>query len=136
MNDEKLTAVALLWLRLITGAGMLFHGIPKIFGGRMPRFTKTVESMGFPQPEIFAWAAALSETAGGLLLILGLFTRPAALFIIVTMLVAALIRHADDPFRVKELPLAYAAMALTLLIAGAGRFSLDARAGRRARRKK
>jgi len=89
---------------LRVGAGLalaLAHGRAK-----MPpsdRFIDGVESMGFPLPELFAWAVALSEFLGGLLLTIGLATRPAALFILATMGVAFFIRHGSDPFRDKEL---------------------------------
>jgi len=39
--------------------------------------------------------------------------------------VAAFIRHADDPFNVKEMALAYWVMAITIVLTGPGFFSLD-----------
>jgi putative oxidoreductase len=82
--------------------------------------------MGFPLPALFAWAAALSESLGGLLLAVGLLTRPAAFFILVTMFVAAFIRQAGDPFLERELALLYGAVAIQFLLVGSGRFGLDA----------
>ena len=117
--------IGLLWLRLLTGAGIAYHGYGKIFGGRMDGFTEGVASMGFPAPALFAWAAALSEFAGGICIALGLFTRPAAFFLFVTMAVAAFIRHGDDPFGKKELALAYWTIAGSLVGLGAGTFSVD-----------
>lgn len=117
---------AVLLLRLWLGAMMIVHGYGKVFGG-LERFTAGVEKMGFPAPELFAWAAALSEFGGGILLILGLFTRPAAIFVTCTMFVAAFIRHMDDPFGKKELSITYLVLALILLITGPGRLSLDRR---------
>jgi putative oxidoreductase len=68
----------------------------------------------------------LSEVLGGLLLALGLFARPAAACVAVTMLVAAFVVHAGDPFGRRELALAYACVAIGVLLAGPGRYSLDA----------
>jgi putative oxidoreductase len=62
-----------------------------------------------------------------LLLALGLFTRISALFVAGTMLVAGLFIHAADPFSRRELAFGYAAVAVAVLIAGPGRFSLDKR---------
>lgn len=119
-------SVGLLWLRVLAGAGIASHGWQKIIGGRMELFTAGVAQMGFPLPEVFAWAAALSELAGGGLLILGVGTRFAALAIVLTMSVAAFIRHASDPFKVKELALCYWTMAGALTLMGGGRLSGDA----------
>lgn len=115
---------AVLLLRLWLGAMMIMHGYGKVFGG-IEGFTTGVEEMGFPAPELFAWAAALSEFGGGMLMLLGLFTRPAAIFVSCTMFVAAFVGHLDDPFGDKELSLTYLVLAVVLLLAGPGRFSLD-----------
>lgn len=66
------------------------------------------------------------SAGGGLLIALGLATRPAAFLVLVTMGVAAFIRHAADPFRVKELALAYWTIAGALILTGGGPWSLDA----------
>ena len=92
----------------------------------MEGFTQGVAAMGFPAPEVFAWAAALSEFAGGILLALGLFTRWAALFVFMTMFVAVFIKHADDPLKKKELAMAYWSATGALACLGAGKFSFDA----------
>lgn len=86
--------------------------------------------MGFPAPEAFAWAAGLAEFAGGLLLALGLLTRPAALFAGTTLAVAFFVRHAPDPFTAKEKALVYLLACICLLLTGAGKFSIDAMLGR------
>ena len=120
----------LLALRVFAGVALaLAHGL-----GKLPpsaRFVGGVAEMGFPAPGLFAWAAGLSEFAGGLLLALGLLTRPAAFFILVTMAVAAFIREAGNPFGERELALLYGGVALLYLLAGPGRLSLDAVVGRR-----
>ena len=117
-------------LRVWLGAMMISHGVGKVFG-TPEKFMEGVAGMGFPMPEVFAWAAALSEFAGGILLVFGLFARPAALLGAITMAVAAFIRHADDPFGKKELALTYLVLHLVVILAGPGRFSLDWLLGRR-----
>jgi putative oxidoreductase len=115
----------LLLLRLWAGVVMaLQHGLGKVsdLGGFIPK----VADKGIPFASVLAPAAALSEFLGGLLLALGLLTRASAAFILGTMLVAGLVVHAHDPFGKKELAFTYASIALSILIAGPGRFSLDA----------
>ena len=112
-------------LRLWIGSMGIYHGYGKLFGG-MGKFTDGVVKMGFPLPEFFAWAAALSEFAGGIFLILGFGTRIWAIMMACTMAVAGFIRHADDPFKIQELALTYFAIAIVLFLLGPGRASIDA----------
>ena len=114
----------LAWLRILAGIGIATHGFGKIFGGHMGGFADGVAQMGFPFPAFCAWAAALSEFAGGICLAAGLGTRIAAFFIWVTMSVALFIRHAADPFSDKELAYLYWTIASALMVLGGGRFTL------------
>jgi putative oxidoreductase len=121
---------AILIIRLCFGLTLAFaHGASKV--ANLWSFAGKVAEKGVPLASVLGPAAALSEFVGGLLLAVGLVTRPAAVFVLITMLVAALHFHAADPFSKKELALSYAAVALALLVAGPGRFSVDARLARR-----
>ncbi|MDX2053565.1 MAG: DoxX family protein [Polyangiaceae bacterium] len=125
LSSPLLPDLGLLTIRLWFGLALAFgHGLSKVLdvGG----FAAGVGRRGIPLPEILGPAAAASELLGGLLLAIGLFARPSAFFVVVTMLVAALFVHAGDPFAKKELALCYAMAALALLLSGAGRFSVDA----------
>lgn len=118
---------SVLLLRVGVGSMMATtHGWSKVSGDLAP-FVNRVGAMGFPAPEFFAWAAALSEFVGGLLLILGLGTRVSSVLIAITLGVAAFIMHADDPFGKKELALFYILAAIVIFLLGPGRFSLDQR---------
>jgi putative oxidoreductase len=114
----------LLVIRVWFGSVMaVAHGLGKVVD--LGRFIDNVARRGFPVPEFFGTAAALSEFVGGILLALGLLARPAAVSIALTMLVAAFYIHASDPFQKKEFALAYAISALAIAVAGPGRYSLD-----------
>ncbi len=118
--------LGLLWLRVLMGTGIALHGYQKVFTpGFIPQFAQGVAKMGFPAPMAFAWAAALSEFVGGILVVFGLGTRLGALVIFTTMSVAVFIHHAPDPLKVKELALAYWTMSGALLLIGGGAFSLE-----------
>lgn len=114
----------LLLFRFFIGATMAFsHGL-----GKLPpseQLIQGVTGMGFPLPIVFAWAAALSEFAGGLLIAAGLFTRISALFLAFTMGVAAFVVHSADSFNVKELALLYFVSTALLFFTGAGQYSAD-----------
>jgi len=119
--------VGLLWLRLLMGVGIAHHGYGKVFGGYMDKFAAGVAQMGLPFPLVMAWAAALSEFLGGILVAVGFQTRVAAFFVFCTMSVAAFLHHANDALAVKELALAYWAMAGALVLTGGGPAALETR---------
>lgn len=112
----------LLALRLLAGLGLAFeHGIKKL--PPSDGFMQAVAGMGMPA--FMAWGATFAEFGGGILLALGLFTRPAATLILITMCVAFFGVHVKQPFGRQELALLYGAIALLFLIAGSGRFGID-----------
>lgn len=121
---DRATDIGLLILRVGIGLAMAFgHGL-----GKLPPsagFVEGVGGLGFPAPVLFAWLAALSEFAGGLLIALGLLTRPAAASLAFTMCVAFFLQHAADPFPDKEPAFVFGVIALALVATGAGRFSVD-----------
>ncbi|MNL37888.1 putative oxidoreductase CatD [compost metagenome] len=123
-EGTKAGNIGVLVLRVFVGLAMAFaHGM-----GKFPipdQLIEGISAMGFPMPTAFAHAAAFSEAVGGLLLALGLFTRPAAAFVAFTMLVAGFVVHAADPFHIKELAFLYLAIGVFFLLHGAGRYSLD-----------
>lgn len=124
-KERFLSTFGLLWLRVLMGLGIASHGYDKLFTGRMDRFTEGVAKLGFPAPDFFAWASALTEFIGGILIALGLGTRVAAFFVFINMSVAVFIRHAPDPFDVKEKALAYWTVAMAIVLMGPGFFSVD-----------
>lgn len=113
-----------LTLSSLHGWGKLTGATGHLFQGQSWGFIGAVESLGFPLPIVFALAAALAESAGGLLLALGAFTRIAATFVGFTMLVA-IYRHLTAG-EGAELAFLYLIAAVTLAVTGAGEYSIDA----------
>lgn len=120
----KLGDAGLFVVRVFAGASMaIAHGLGKV---QSPDgVVSGAESLNFPLPILFGWAAILSEFLGGLFLALGLMTRLSAFFVGTTMVVAAFMVHGSDPYQKKELALAYLAMMILFLCTGGGRFSVD-----------
>ncbi len=121
---------ALLVLRLAAGVIFILHGYGKLFGDApgMTAFTGMVAGIGFPLPGLFAYAAALSEFLGGILLLLGLYTEVATVFLAITMLVAFIgIKHLKLPMGDPDLSLL--AIAIAIFCAGPGRYTLKSMMG-------
>ena len=117
--------LGLVVLRVVAGLSLaLGHGLGKV--PPSAGFVEMVGGLGFPAPGLFAWGATAAELGGGLLLALGLLTRPAGALIAVNMLVVTLLAHAGDPFGDREMGLLYGVIALAFAVLGAGRYSLDA----------
>ncbi len=115
--------LGLLLLRVTIGCMMLVHGLPKL----MSLLSGTIEfadPLGLG-PQLSLFLAVGAEVGCSLLLIFGLFTRLATLPLIITMGVAITIIHGADPYSKKEMALLYLLPYLTLLLTGAGQFSLD-----------
>jgi putative oxidoreductase len=120
-------AVGLLAIRLVAGAAMMLHGLPKV--------QNAMSWMGpdAPVPAALQAAAAVAEFGGGLCWIVGAFTPLASLLIGVTMAVAMTTVHMKygHPFVGKEGPsyelaLVYLSVSVLLLLTGPGKLSVDA----------
>ena len=109
-------------LRVITGFLMLQHGGQKMLGFPVP------PREGFEFLSLSGAAGAL-ELVGGLLLLLGLFTRPVAFVLSGLMAFAYFIAHAPQGFwpmvNGGELAVLYCFVFLYLAAAGGGSWSLD-----------
>lgn len=125
---DRLQPLALFAMRIALGAIMTAHGYHKVFGG-LHGFAHAVGGMGLPY--WLGYVSAFTEFLGGLLLMIGLFTRPAAFAICVNLCVAiwkvhlhnGLLGSADRPGY--EFPMAAAAIAFALIFFGAGPIALD-----------
>src|SRR6266436_3572286 len=106
-------------------AVMVGHGYHKVFGG-LHHHAQFVASLGLP-----AWTAYLSsftEFLGGMLVLLGLFTRVAAFAVCIDLCVAIAKVHIHNGLMgpgASELPLGLAALAFALIFFGAGPIAFD-----------
>ena len=125
---DRLQPLALLVMRVTLGSIMTLHGYHKVFAG-LQQFAHAVGGMGLPS--WLGYVSAFTELLGGLLLVVGFFTRPAALAICINLCVAiwkvhlhnGLMGSPDRPGF--EFPLAAATLAFALIFFGAGAISID-----------
>ncbi|HYE14944.1 MAG TPA: DoxX family protein [Pyrinomonadaceae bacterium] len=121
-------------LRIVAGFLLMQHGMQKLLGLPAPMPTGTV-----PLLSLFGFVGVL-ELGGGLLLLLGLFTRPVAFILSGLMAAAYFMAHAPQGFwpllNQGELAALYSFVFLYLAVAGGGPWALDRllRRGRAAER--
>ena len=125
-------------LRVAAGAFLIPHGAQKLFGAFGGHgLTATGEffatQLGFSNGFLAALAAGSIEVFGGLLLALGLLTRPVAAAIAVFLAVAASVHLGAGFFWTEggwEYPALWAIVAAHFALRGGGRYSLDRAIGR------
>lgn len=120
-----------LLVRLAVGLVATIHGVGKLFGVGpaampIPGFSEFLAGLGLPAPSLLAWLVAVVEAGGGLLVLLGLLTRVAALLIAINMFAATALVHLPEGYADSELTLVLGLAALSLVASGAGRFSAAA----------
>lgn len=117
-----------LLLRLAVGGLMLFHGLHKLFGG-VGFISGMLVEKGLPG--FIAYGVLIGEVVAPVLIVLGILTRPAALVLAFTMIVAWLMVGTDKTFALDAVgawaieSLVYFFIgALAVAFMGAGRYSL------------
>ena len=122
---DRLQPLALLVMRISLGLVMTVHGFHKVFGG-LHHHAQMVAGLGLP-----AWlgyVSSFTEFLGGVLILLGLFTRAAAFAICIDLAVAIWKVHWHNGLTADhgiEFPLALATLSFALIFFGAGPIAMD-----------
>ena len=125
-------------LRITLAILILLHGVSKLQNG-IDFISGLVSGAGLPSA--FAYLVYIGEEVAPLLVLIGLFTRPAALLIAVNMIVAIVLVHMGELFTLTnsggwalELQGMFLFTAIAISLLGPGRYSLDAKARRKKNR--
>lgn len=128
---EKYRDVAPLLLRLSVGATFFMHGWQKLMVWGVPEVTKFLTVLGFPAPTVFAYLLIAGELIAGAALILGICTHFAAKTTAIIALIALVLVHLKNGFYASnggyEFILLILVVSISLLITGAGKYSIDAK---------
>ena len=122
---DRLQPLALLVMRISLGVIMVAHGYQNTFR-HLHDHVHMVASLGLP-----AWlgyVSSLTELLGGLLILVGFFTRPAAFAVCIDLIVAIWKVHWHNGLMAEhgyEFPLAIATIAFALIFFGGGQFAID-----------
>jgi len=127
-NDARMRKeAALVAPRAALGASMVYHGLGKLKGDAPQKTGEMFEQIGIQPGKHFAVATGIAEVFAGVGAILGFWTRPAALAVLVTQAVAINKVHAKNGYDITkggyEYNVALMAIAAALLVAGPGLFS-------------
>lgn len=139
-GNVAISADMLSWTLVRASAGLILmpHGAQKLFGwfggyGLQGTGQFFDEALGLSPGILFAGAVGLAEFFGGLFLVLGLLTRPAAAVIVAIMAYAAFGVHFGNGFFWTnggyEFPLLWGLIAVAILIKGGGSLSVDRKIG-------
>jgi putative oxidoreductase len=133
---ETLSGLAPLLIRITVGVVFLRSGWGKL--SDLPQVTEYFASLGIPMPGINAAVAASVEFFGGILMLVGLGARLVALPMAFTMVVAIITAKREEIQGALSIlgldEFAYLVMFVTIVLIGAGPFSLDALIARRLQR--
>jgi putative oxidoreductase len=131
---SKYRDTGLLILRILIGISFLAHGLPKLTAGPelWIKLGKSMEFVGVSAYPLF-WGlmSALTESAGGFLLLIGFCFRPACLFLVINMTVATIMHFHTTPGDLMEKwfvashAIELGSVFLSLLLIGPGKFSVD-----------
>ena len=129
-SDASLAPLA---MRLSAGIIFAAHGAQKLFGWfggyGLEGTGQWMASIGLEPGYLMALLAGSAEFFGGLALILGILTRPAALALAGTMVVAIVTVHLQNGLFMSnngyEFGLSLLAISVALVFSGAGRFAID-----------
>lgn len=123
----------LLLLRVATGLVFFMHGWQKLIDQGISATQSGFDMMGAPLPDVTAVIVTFVELIGGAFLIAGALTRIVGVLLAIDMAGAFFIVHVENGFFVSnggfELVLLLGLAALSLVIAGPGRYSVDAMLG-------
>jgi putative oxidoreductase len=125
-NPNPISLNAILIVRIIVGGYFVMHGHEFFNSKAMEGFAAYLKNdLHFPLPLFMAYLRTGAELFGGIMVLLGLFTRIGAFLIMVTMLVASFTAGKGDLLGEAEFTFIYATLCFTIILVGAGKYSLD-----------
>lgn len=120
------------FVRLIVGSFLVWGAQDNVLSyARMLEFEEFLRAHNVPLPLFAAFLSAYAQFVCGLLYILGAFTRPAAVVMIINFVAAVVIAHLGDTFRGMFPALVMLFTSCFLLLHGPGRLSVDDALARR-----
>ena len=129
---KKLLSPSPLWqdsglafIRIIVGSFMIFHGWEVFDAEKMKVYLTWDSFKGFSSPSFMVYMGKIAELIAGILMTIGLFTRPATLVLIFTMLyISFLVGHGKVWYEDQH-PFLFVLLGLVFFFTGPGKLSVD-----------
>ena len=125
--------IAYLIVRLTAGLMLIPHGWTKVLAG-IPGVSGYFTRLGLEPSWMYTIISMFNETVGGILIAIGLATRPVAALIIIEFLILLFVVHIPRGYGMAvggaEFPLMWLLMLVVVLLRGGGPYSLDRAIGR------
>jgi putative oxidoreductase len=137
-RKQEIRNIGLLILRIGLGIMFILHGYPKMFGGpdTWVEVGTAMQYLGIDfAPMFFGFMAGVTEFFGGIFLLLGLFFTPSVILLFIVMLVATAKNIGIGEFANYSHSIEMAIVLLSLILVGAGKYSLDRKLQQRRRRR-
>lgn len=124
--------VSILLFRIGVACLVMTHGIPKLM-----RILEGNFGFGDPigiGPALSLFLVTFAEAICAFFVLIGLWTRVAAIPLIIDFIVVVFVAHADDPFSTKEKGVFFLISFIILFLTGAGKYSVDGSLNKKSRR--
>lgn len=126
--------LAYLVVRITVGLMIFYHGYVKVTTATHAGLAGYFAKLGLEPAGLWAYFIPFNETVGALLIVFGLFTRPAAVIMIIEFIVLILVVHAPRGYGMAvngiEFPLMWMLMLVAIALRGGGPYSLDRKIGK------
>jgi putative oxidoreductase len=126
---EQFAPLSYAFMRFATGAVLVPHGVQKVLSGSTERVVDAIAQHGLSFARPLAYVTVFTELVAAAFLAIGLFTRVAALMILIEMIVIIFVFNWQYGYfwtnRGVEYALLWALLCLAILFRGGGRYSVD-----------
>ena len=110
-------------VRIFAGIIIIPFGMEMFDGEAMSGYTKWLTDIGLPLPGFMAYLGKVAELVGGIFLILGLLTRLASVFLMITMAVITFVMSSGS---ITDMTFLLLLLFAVYLFSGGGKYSVDA----------
>lgn len=115
----------LILVRIFAGIIIAKYGLEIFNHDKMKGNTDWLTDIHLPAPVFMAYLGKATELIGGILLIIGLCTRLAAMALVITMSVIIFLMGKGNIFGDEQLPFLFLLLFVSFIFSGAGKWSLD-----------